>query len=36
MSAVSRRQVWIVGVGGIYGGVSRRRVWVESMDVVSG
>ena len=31
---VSRRQVWLVGVGGIYGCVSRRWMWVEYIGVV--
>ena len=36
MGVVSRRWVWLVGVGEIYGCVSRRWVWVESMGVASG
>ena len=34
VGVVSRRRVWLVGVGGIYGLVSRRWMWVESMGVV--
>ena len=34
MGVVSRRWVWLVGMGEIYGCVSRRWVWVESMGVV--
>ena len=36
VDVVTRRWVWLVGVGGIYGCVSRRWVLVESMGVASG
>ena len=32
MGVISRRRVWLVGVGGIYG--CGSRMWVESMGVV--
>ena len=35
VGVVSRREVWVVEVGGTMGVVSRRWVWVESVDVVS-
>ena len=36
MGVVSRRQVWLVGVGGIYGCGKQEGVWVESIGVASG
>ena len=34
VGVVSRRQVWLVGVGGIYGCGWNLWVWLESMGVV--